>query len=264
MSDYKVGTREQWAEARAELLKREKEFTRLGDELAGQRRKLPWVAVEKDYRFETEDGMKSLGDLFDGRSQLAVYQFMFGPQYDGGCPSCSSTADSFNGVLAHLNACDVTIICVSRAPIQKLLAYRERMGWSFNWASSYESDFNVDYGVLTAGETTHGSPGPVFEANELGLLKVLNERPEVRESLPLVALQNAGATGTSAEGYFSEGHGIVTFAREGDTVYHCYSNYARGTEFLMGYYAILDRAPKGRGEGDQPASWLRRHDEYAT
>jgi predicted dithiol-disulfide oxidoreductase (DUF899 family) len=264
MSDYKVGAREEWVEARAELLKREKEFTRMGDELARQRRKLPWVAVEKDYRFETEDGTKSLGDLFDGRSQLAVYQFMFGPQYEGGCPSCSSTADSFNGVLAHLKACDVTMICISRAPIEKLLAYRERMGWSFNWASSYESDFNVDYGVLAAGETTHDPARPLFEANELGLLKVLNEQPEVRESLPLVALRNARATRTSAEGYFSEGHGIVTFARDGDSIYHCYSSYARGTEFLMGYYAILDRAPKGRGEGDQPASWLRRHDEYGT
>ena len=138
------------------------------------------------------------------------------------------------------------------------------MGWSFNWASSYESDFNVDYGVLAAGETTHDPAAPLFEVNELGLLKVLDEQPEVRESLPLVALRNASATGTSAEGYFSEGHGIVTFAREGDSIYHCYSNCARGTEFLMGYYAILDRAPKGRGEGDQPASWLRRHDEYGT
>jgi predicted dithiol-disulfide oxidoreductase (DUF899 family) len=169
MNDYKVGTPQEWAEARAELLKREKEFTRMGDELARQRRKLPWVAVEKHYRFETEDGTKSLDDLFDGRSQLAVYQFMFGPQYDGGCPSCSSTADSFNGVLAHLKACDVTMICVSRAPIEKLLAYRERMGWSFNWASSYENDFNVDYDVFTAGETTHGPAAPLFEANELGL-----------------------------------------------------------------------------------------------
>jgi predicted dithiol-disulfide oxidoreductase (DUF899 family) len=264
MSDHKVGTHEEWAVAREQLLKREKEFTRMGDELARHRRELPWVPVEKDYRFETEDGTKSLGDLFDGRSQLAVYQFMFGPDYEGGCPSCSSTADSFNGVLAHLKACDVTMICISRAPIEKLLAYRERMGWSFNWASSYESDFNVDYGVSAASETTHGLAARLLEANELGLAKLLNEQPEVRESLPLVALHNARATGTTAEGYFSEGHGFVMFAREDETIYHCYSNYARGTEFLMGYYAILDRVPKGRGEGNQPASWLRRHDEYGS
>jgi predicted dithiol-disulfide oxidoreductase (DUF899 family) len=200
--------------------------------------------------------------MFDGRSQLVVYHFMFGPNYEAGCPACSSTADSFNGVLAHLKACDVTMICVSRAPIDKLLAYRERMGWSFTWASSQESDFNVDFGVSAGEGTRHDSAAPLLEANELTLLNLLKDQSAVRENLPLVTAQNASATGTDLDGYFSEGHGLSTFAREGGTVYHCYSSYARGTEFLMGYYAILDRAPKGRDEGDQPMNWLRRHDEY--
>jgi predicted dithiol-disulfide oxidoreductase (DUF899 family) len=259
---HKVGTRQQWAAARAELLTREKELTRMGDELARQRRELPWVPVEKEYRLETEGGTNRLADLFDGRSQLVVYHFMFGPDYAAGCPACSSTADSFNGVLAHLNACDVTMICVSRAPIEKLLAYRERMGWSFNWASSYESDFNSDYGVSAADGIAQEPAMSVLQANELVLLKLLDEQPAVRETLPLVTTQNARATGTDVDGYFSEGHGVSTFVREGDTIYHCYSSYARGTEFLMGYYAILDRVPKGRDEGDQPMNWLRRREEY--
>jgi predicted dithiol-disulfide oxidoreductase (DUF899 family) len=261
MTSRRIGTREQWLAASAELLEREKELTRMGDELARQRRELPWVPVEKEYPLQTADGTRTLAELFDGRSQLVVYHFMFGPGYQAGCPACSSTADSFNGVLSHLGACDVTMICVSRAPLGKLLAYRERMGWSFTWASSHESDFNFDFGV-SAGEWMHDSAASRPEANELMLLKLLNEQPAVRENLPLVTAQNASATGTDLEGYFSEGHGVSTFAREDGTVYHCYSSYARGTEFLMGYYAILDRAPKGRDEGDQPMSWLRRHDEY--
>ena len=262
MADHKTGTREEWAAARSELLKREKELTRMGDELARQRRELPWVPVEKEYTLQTAAGPKTLAELFDGRSQLVVYHFMFGPHYEAGCPSCSLTADSFNGVLAHLKACAVTMICVSRAPLEKLLAYRERMGWSFNWASSHESDFNLDFGVSGGDGMTHDPAVPLLEANELALLELLHEQPAVRENLPLIAIQNASSSGTDLDGYFSEGHGVSTFAREGDTVYHCYSNYARGTEFLMGHYAILDRAPKGRDEGDQPMSWLRRHDEY--
>ncbi len=262
MPTHKPGTREQWLAARLELLKAEKELTRRSDELARQRRELPWVPVEKQYTFQTADGPRSLAELFDGRSQLVVYHFMFGPSYTAGCPACSATADSFNGVLAHLKARDVTMVCVSRAPIEKLLAYRERMGWSFNWASSHKSDFNFDYGVSAEKGMTHDPAMPPLEANELGLLKLLNEQPAVRENLPLVAIRNASTSGTSLDGYFSEGHGVSTFAREGDTVYHCYSSYARGTEFLMGFYAILDHAPKGRDEGDQIMSWLRRHDEY--
>lgn len=262
MNNHKTGTREEWLEARMELLKKEKELTRRCDELAKQRKELPWVPVEKEYMFDTDDGPKTLAELFDGRSQLVVYHFMFGPDYTAGCPACSVTADSFNGVLAHLKACDVTMICVSRAPIEKLLAYRERMGWGFNWVSSYESDFNLDYGV-SAGEGMMLDPAaPQPGANELAFLKMLNEQPELRENPPLVPNQFANTSGTNLDGYLSEGHGVSTFARASDTIYHCYSNYARGTEFLMGHYAILDHVPKGRDEGDQPMGWLRRHDEY--
>jgi predicted dithiol-disulfide oxidoreductase (DUF899 family) len=264
MTSHRIGTRQEWLAARAELLEREKELTRMGDELARQRRELPWVPVDKQYTLQTEGGAQTLAELFEGHSQLVVYHFMFGPGYQAGCPTRSSTADSFNGVLAHLKARDVTMICVSRAPLGKLLAYRERMGWSFSWASSHESDFNVDYGVSAGEQMTHDPAAPLPEASELALLKLLNDQPAVRENLPRISIQNASATGMDLDGYFSEGHGISTFAHESGTVYHCYSSYARGTEFLMGYYAILDRAPKGRDEGDQPMSWLRRHDEYHT
>jgi predicted dithiol-disulfide oxidoreductase (DUF899 family) len=234
MTDRDTETQDEWLAARLELLEREKEHSRMGDDLARQRRELPPATVAKEYTLQTEDGAKTLAELFDGRSQLMVYHFVFGPGYQDGCPTCSSTADSFNGVLPHLEARDMTMICVSRAPIERLLAYRERMGWGFIWASSHESDFNFDFGVSAA------------------------------ENLPRVSVTNASATGTDLDGYFSEGHGVSTFAREGGTVYHCYSSYARGTEFLMGYYAILDRAPKGRDEGGQPMSWLRRKDEYRS
>jgi predicted dithiol-disulfide oxidoreductase (DUF899 family) len=261
MTSHRIATREEWLAAGAALLEREKELTRMGDELARQRRELPWVPVEKQYTLQTAAGAQTLAELFDGRSQLVVYHFMFGPDYQAGCPACSSTADSFDGVLTHLQARDVTMICVSHAPVGKLLAYRQRMGWSFTWASSYDSDFNYDFGVSASQPVTRRPAAP-REANELALLKLINEQPSIRESLPLVTAQNAAATGTDLDGYFSEGHGVSTFAQEGGTVYHCYSSYARGTEFLMGYYAILDRAPMGRGEGGQPMSWLRRHDEY--
>jgi predicted dithiol-disulfide oxidoreductase (DUF899 family) len=262
MSTRRIGTREEWVAARAGLLEREKELTRMGDEIARQRRELPWVPMDKQYTLQTEYGARTLAELFEGRSQLLVYHFMFGPDWDGGCPTCSSTADSFDGLSAHLNACDVTMICVSRAPIEKLLAYRERMGWSFDWASSHESDFNLDYGVSAAEGTRREATTVLLEANEMGLQRLLKERPAIGEHMPLIAVHNASATRTDLEGYFSEGHGFSTFARAGEKVYHCYSSYARGTEFLMGYYAILDRAPKGRDEGDQPMSWLHRHDEY--
>jgi predicted dithiol-disulfide oxidoreductase (DUF899 family) len=262
MPEHRTATRGEWNAAHAELLRREKELTRMGDELARERRELPWVPVEKQYTLQSEGGVRTLPELFDGRAQLVVYHFMFGADWKAGCPTCSSTADSFNGVLAHLKACDVTMICVSRAPLEKLLAYRERMGWSFEWASSFESDFNFDFGVAAGEGAPRDSAVPLLEANELAVLKRLNEQPSVRGRLPLVSSQNASASGTTLEGYFSEGHGVSTFAREGDAVYHCYSSYARGTEFLMGCYAILDRAPKGRDEGDQPMSWLCRHDEY--
>jgi predicted dithiol-disulfide oxidoreductase (DUF899 family) len=264
MPEHRTGTREEWDAAHAALLSREKELTRMGDELTAARRELPWVVVEKEYTFLTADGPRSLTELFDGRSQLVVYHFMFGPDWKAGCPACSATADSFNGVLAHLEARDVTMICVSRAPLEKLLAYRARMGWSFDWVSSFQSDFNLDFGVSAGEGRPHDPSAPGLEANELTVLKRLSEQPALRENLPLVSIENASSSGTDLDGYFSEGHGISTFARDSGAVYHCYSSYARGTEFLMGYYAILDRAPRGRNEGDQPMSWLRRHDEYGV
>jgi predicted dithiol-disulfide oxidoreductase (DUF899 family) len=259
MTDHKTGTREEWLAARLDLLKAEKELTRRSDELARQRQELPWVRIAKDYHFETDEGKASLGDLFKGGSQLVVYHFMFGPGYTAGCPACSATADSFNGVLPHLKARDVTMICISRAPLEKLLAYRRRMGWSFNWASSYDSDFNFDFGV-SAAEPRH-EVASLLEANEVAAVPLLSDQ-RFCENLPPIAAQNASATGTDLIGYFSEGHGVSVFARESDSLYHCYSSYARGTEFLMGYYAILDRTPKGRDEGGPMGTWLRRHDEY--
>src|SRR5262245_40149210 len=259
MTNHKTGSRQEWLSAREALLVREKEHTRLGDEIARQRRELPWVPLEKEYRFETADGTRTLADLFDGRTQLIVYHFMFGPNYTAGCATCSSTADSFNGVLPHLAARDITMICISHAPLEKLLAYRRRMGWSFNWASSSESDFNIDFGVSVADEAADADV-PLLEANEVAAFPLVSD-PGVRESLPPMVAENAAATGLDVVGYFREGHGVSTFARDGDSIYHCYSSYARGTEFLMGYYAILDRTPKGRDEGDG-RMWLRRHDEY--
>jgi len=244
MTDHKVGTRAEWLAARADLLGREKELTRMGDELARQRRELPWVPVEKEYRLQTEEGTKTLAELFDGRSQLVVYHFMFGPNYDGGCPSCSSTADTFNGVLAHLRARDVTMICVSRAPLEKLLAYRQRMGWSFPWASSYDSDFNADMGFSSSQEQTREWVTPMLE------------------QLPPIASRNASETGTDVPGYLTEGFGFSVFIREAGAVYQTYSTTGRGIEFLMGYYGVLDRMPKGRDEGEAWQAWIHRHDEY--
>jgi predicted dithiol-disulfide oxidoreductase (DUF899 family) len=259
MTNHKTGTREEWRAAQLELLEAEKAHTRQGDELARQRRELPWVRVDKEYKFDTDEGTASLADLFRGRSQLLVYHFMFGPGYTAGCPACSATADSFNGALPHLEARDVTMICVSRAPLGKLLAYRQRMGWSFNWASSYDSDFNFDFGVSAAG----GRPKDVspLSAGEVAAFWLAGDEG-FRDNLPPIVAQNASASGTDIAGYFSEGHGVSVFAREGNSVYLCYSSYNRGTEFLMGYYAILDRVPKGRDEGGPMGTWLRRHDEY--
>jgi predicted dithiol-disulfide oxidoreductase (DUF899 family) len=260
MIDHKIGTREEWLARRAPLLAREKEHSRLGDELARLRRELPWVRVEKEYSFGTVGGRRTLAELFGARSQLVVYHFMFGPGYKAGCPTCSSTADSFNGVLPHLEARDVTMICISRSPLEKLLAYRERMGWSFNWASSYPNDFNFDFGVSATEQSPHAAV-PLLQANEVAAFPLLSGQ-RFRDNLPPLTTQNASATGTDVAGYFSEGHGVSVFARDGDDVYHCYSSYARGTEFLMGYYPILDRVPKGRDEGEAIGTWVHRHDEY--
>src|ERR1019366_7509183 len=203
MTHHKTGTREEWLAARQELLKAEKDLTRRGDELARQRQELPWVRIDKEYRFETEEGSALLPDLFHGRSQLVVYHFMFGPEYTAGCLECSATADSFNGVLPHLEARDVTMVCISRAPLGKLLAYRQRMGWNFNWASSYESDFNFDFGV-SAKEQPSKATG-ALASNELAMFWQLGDQ-RFRDTLSPIVPHHATTSGTDVAGYLSEGH----------------------------------------------------------
>jgi predicted dithiol-disulfide oxidoreductase (DUF899 family) len=246
VTDRKMGTREEWLAAREELLRREKEHTRLGDELAQQRQELPWVRVEKEYRFDTEDGVKALGELFDGRSQLLVYHFMFGPSYEAGCPTCSSMADGIDGLLPHLHARDATFLFVSQAPLEKLQAYKRRMGWRIPWVSTARTDFNFDLGFSSSEEQTREFIEPMAD------------------QLPPIAAHNAGSTGTDLVGYLTELFGFSSFACADGTVFHTYSTTGRGVEFLMGYYPILDRAPKGRDEGDEWQLWIRRHDEYAN
>ena len=243
MTEHKVGTQEEWQAAREELLREEKELTRRSDELARKRRKLPWVSVEKDYRFETEQGMKTLADLFDGRSQLLVYHFMFGPPYEAGCPVCSSIADTLDSQVPHLKARDTTLLLVSRAPLGKLLAFKERMGWGIEWVSSVASDFNRDIGFLRTAE-------------EL--------RPFLEGEIPATVEQNARLCGTDAEGYVTEGPGMSVYALADGTVYRTYVTTARGLEPAMAYYALLDRTPSGRKESGSDPMWVRRHDEYAV
>jgi predicted dithiol-disulfide oxidoreductase (DUF899 family) len=244
---HTVLPRGEWLAARAALLAREKEHTRMGDELAAQRRALPWVALDKQYTLQTAEGPRTLAELFDGRSQLLIYHFMFGPRYEDGCPVNSSIADSFDGLIPHLGARDVTLIAVSGAPIGKLAAYRDRMEWSFNWASSYESDFNRDLGFSTTPEHTRQAIEPI------------------RDQLPAVAFRNAEIAGTDIYGYMTELFGFTAFTLEGDAVYQTYSVTGRGVEFLMPYYGFLDRAPKGRAEEEGAWQlWIRRHDEYET
>ena len=251
MADHKIGTHEEWLVAREELLKREKEHTRLGDEIAQLRRGLPWVRVEKDYRFETDDGEKSLAELFDGRSQLLVYHFMFGPSYRAGCPVNSSIADSIGGVVPHLRARDATLLLVSQAPLEKLRGYKRRMGWSIPWVSSSHSDFNFDLGFSQTEE----------QAREAVAQIALPSRT-LEGAFPPIVEQNARATGTDMAGYLTESPGFSTFVRDGGDVYHAYSTTWRGLEFLMTYYPILDHAPQGRDEGEAWQLWIRRHDEY--
>ena len=252
MSDLKVGTREEWIAAREELLKREKEHTRLGDEIAQLRRELPLVRVEKDYRFDTDEGQKTLAELFDGRSQLLVYHFMFGPSYEAGCPVNSSIADSIDGTLPHLHARDATLLLVSQAPIEKLQAYKRRMGWRLPWASSSPGDFNFDLGFSQTEEQSREAVAQIrLPARSIG------------DAFPPIVEQNARATGTDVVGYLTESPGFSAFLREGDDVYHAYSTTWRGLEFVMTYYPILDHSPKGRAEGaDDWQLWIRRHDEY--
>jgi predicted dithiol-disulfide oxidoreductase (DUF899 family) len=252
MTDHPIATHDEWLAAREELLEREKEHTRLGDELAKQRRGLPWVRVDKDYRFETDDGEKALVELFDGRSQLLVYHFMFGPSYEAGCPVNSSIADSIDGVLPHLHARDVTFILVSQAPIEKLEAYNRRMGWSLPWVSSSPGDFNLDLGFSQTEERSREAVEQIR----------LPARASLGDAFPPIVEQNARASGTDIVGYLTESPGFSAFVRDGEDVYQAYSTTWRGLEFIMSYYPILDHAPKGRDEGEAWQLWIRRHDEY--
>jgi predicted dithiol-disulfide oxidoreductase (DUF899 family) len=251
MTQHKTGTREEWLAARLELLEAEKELTRRSDELARQRQQLPWVRIEKDYRFDTDEGSASLADLFGGRSQLLVYHFMFGPEYTAGCPACSAIADGFNGFVIHLENHDVAMSAVSRGPFDKLQAYKRRMGWSFPWASSLGSDFNYDF---NASYTEEQQREGVVEYN----YRSMDVTPmlEAREG-PVVDF--AAMVGTDAATYTRETPGMSAFALEDGLVYHTYSAYARGVDALWGMYQWLDRAPKGRNE---TGPWFRRSDEY--
>jgi predicted dithiol-disulfide oxidoreductase (DUF899 family) len=240
MTEHTVGTREQWLRAREALLVKEKELTRRSDEVARERRELPWVPVEKEYRFETEAGPRTLAELFDGRSQLLVYHFMFGPDYTAGCPVCSSGADTYDGAVEHLNARDVTFLCASRAPLERLLAYRERMGWHFPWVQASD-EFNADLGVLYPREALE----PFLQSGALGAVP-----------------QFAADCGVDPASYITEAPGLSAFALQGDVVHHTYSTTARGLEVMLGFYGLLDRVAKGRDEGPDGAVWVRRHDEY--
>jgi predicted dithiol-disulfide oxidoreductase (DUF899 family) len=252
MTNQRTGTREEWLAARLELLKAEKELTRRGDELTRQRQELPWVPVEKDYRFETDEGSASLADLFRGRSQLLMYHFMFGPEYTAGCPACSAIADGFNGFVQHLQNHDVAMWAVSRAPLEKLQAYKQRMGWSFPWASSSESDFNFDFDVsITEEQQREGTVEYNFAQRDV--------TPALEAPAESTVAQVAAMTGTDAATYARQSPGVSAFALEDGVVYHTYSAYARGLDALWGMYQWLDRAPKGRNES---GIWFRRHDEY--
>src|SRR5580698_8678010 len=244
MTDHRTGTREQWLEARLELLDAEKELTRRGDELARKRQDLPWVAIEKEYSFETDEGTASLADLFKGRSQLVVYHFMFGPDYTAGCPSCSAIADGFNGIAVHLQNHDVAFAAVSRAPLQKLLAYRRRMGWEFPWVSAFGCDFNADFNVsFTAEQQRQGIEynyrrEPPWETAGLG--NSLTKRGEAPVS------EHAAMTGTDLATYTRERPGMSAFTLEDGVIFHTYSTFARGLDAVWGMYPWLDRAPRGR------------------
>ncbi|HST19331.1 MAG TPA: DUF899 domain-containing protein [Gaiellaceae bacterium] len=243
MTERRIGTQEEWQAARDELLAQEKEHTRRGDELARKRRELPWVPVGKEYSFETEEGTKTLTDLFGDRSQLLVYHFMFGPDYEAGCPVCTSIADTLTPQVPHLKAKDTTLLLASRAPLAKLLAYRERMGWRIDWVSSGGSDFNRDLGFL-------------YTKDEL--------EPFLEGDIPPTVEQNARMCGTDAAAYVAEGPGLSVYALSDGTVYRTYVSTARGLEPAMAYYALLDRTPSGRDESATEPLWLRRHDEYET
>jgi predicted dithiol-disulfide oxidoreductase (DUF899 family) len=248
MTKHKTGTRKEWLAARLDLLKAEKELTRRSDDLARRRQELPWVCVDKEYRFDTGEGKASLADLFRGRSQLLVYHFMFGPDYTAGCPSCSAIADGYDGIAVHLANHDVMFWAISRAPLAKLQAYKKRLGWTFPWASSFGSDFNFDF---SAGITEEQQREGGFEYNY--------ERERPWEGASEGAVTFAAMSGTDPATYVRERPGMSAFALEDGVVYHTYSTYSRGLDGLWGMYQWLDRAPKGRNEN---SVWWRRHDEY--
>jgi predicted dithiol-disulfide oxidoreductase (DUF899 family) len=255
MTKHTTGTRKEWLAARLELLKAEKEHTRRGDEVARRRQTLPWVRIDKAYRFETDQGSASLADLFRGRSQLLIYHFMFGPDYTGGCPACSAIADGFNGFATHLANHDVMLWAVSRAPLAKLRVYERRMGWTFPWASSFGGDFNPDFNVYFTEEQQREG-GIEYNYQREPPLKPIPSRTTADGSD-----KNAAMTGTDTATYTRERPGLSAFALEDGVVYHTYSAYARGLDALWGAYQWLDRTPKGRNETD---FWWRRHDEYDT
>jgi predicted dithiol-disulfide oxidoreductase (DUF899 family) len=251
MTKHKTGTRQEWLTARLALLEAEKELTRRSDELAQRRQDLPWVRIDKAYKFETDEGSATLPNLFRGRSQLLVYHFMFGPDYTAGCPSCSSIADSFNGFAVHLANHDVMLWAVSRAPLAKLQAYKRRMGWTFPWASSSPGDFNADFSVgFTEAQQREGG----IEYN------YRREPAWRREAGDQDVASFAAMSGTDEATYSRERPGVSAFVLEDGVVYHAYSTYSRGLDSLWGMYQWLDRAPRGRNETD--GIWWRRHDEY--
>ena len=252
MTNHTTGTREEWLAARLELLKAEKELTQRSDELARRRQELPWVRIDKQYRFETDEGSASLADLFRGCSQLLVYHFMFGPDYTAGCPACSAIADGFNGFAIHLANHDVTLSAVSRAPLAKLQAYKRRMGWTFPWATSFGSDFNADFSVHFTEEQQQREGGIEYNYRREPAWKGGGEGPDTTFS---------AMSGTDAATYTRERPGVSVFVLEDGVVYRTYSAYARGVDGLWGMYQWLDRAPKGRNE---TGVWWRRHDEYAN
>jgi predicted dithiol-disulfide oxidoreductase (DUF899 family) len=241
MTEHRTATQEEWQAERDELLKEEKELTHRGDELTKKRQELPWVAVEKDYEFDTVDGKKSFADLFDGHSQLLIYHFMFGPPYEAGCTVCTSIADTLAPNVSHLAARDTKLMLVSRAPLDRLQAYRERMGWEIDWASADGTDFNLDLGFTLTDEQL---------------------KPFLAGEIPPVVDQMAEASGTDAKGYVTEVPGISAYTLDDGTVYRTYVTTARGMEPTMAYYFLLDRTPKGRDEKPGEPHWLRRHDEY--
>jgi predicted dithiol-disulfide oxidoreductase (DUF899 family) len=256
MTTHITGTRGEWLAARLELLGAEKELTRRSDELARRRQELPWVRVDKEYRFETDEGSASLADLFRGRSQLLVYHYMFGPDYKAGCATCSTIADGFNGFAVHLANHDVTLSAVSRAPLTKLQEYKRRMGWTFPWASSHGSDFNFDFNVsFTEQQQREGEIEYNYERGGHAMDEA---------AVPEVVVQNATMCGTDAPTYTLDRPGMSAFVLEDGVVYHTYSTYARGLDGLWGMYQWLDRAPRGRNEVGlyETGIWWRRHDEY--